>query len=96
MLTSNEVDGVSLRTARIPTGEDLVYKGYWNRRPIRYIIPSGYAVGMSTAITNHNEELFPRSHEFVSERWLDSDRRKELDHGHLAFGKGSRACLGMK
>ncbi|KAI3399785.1 hypothetical protein diail_5581 [Diaporthe ilicicola] len=88
--------GTSGRTARVATEEDLVYRGEWRGNPIRYMIPRGYPVGMSAFISHHDEKLFPDSHKFQPERWLDAQRRKELDRGFLAFSKGSRACLGMK
>ncbi|ROV92811.1 hypothetical protein VPNG_09114 [Cytospora leucostoma] len=87
--------GVSARTARVATQEDLVYQGEWDKKPIRYVIPRGYAIGMSAVITHHDENIFPRSHEFRPDRWLDPERRRELERGILGFGKGSRACLGM-
>lgn len=90
--------GVAARTARIATEEDLIYRGEWEKRMVEYVIPRGYAVGMSTVITHHDESIFPDSYEFVPERWLDGDnqRRKELDRAMMAFAKGSRACLAMK
>ena len=90
--------GVAARTARIATEEDLVYRGEWNKRTVEYVIPRGYAVGMSTVITHHDETVFPDSYEFIPERWLDADnqRRKEVEKGMMAFSKGSRACLAMK
>lgn len=88
--------GVPGRTARVPTEEDLTYVGVWDGRPVRYAIPRGYAVGMSTVVSHHDERLFPDSDEFRPERWLDPEARRELERGMLAFGKGSRACLGMK
>lgn len=90
--------GVASRTARIATEEDLVYRGEWAKRPVEYVIPRGYAVGMSTAITHHDEAVFPDSYAFAPERWLDADsrRRKELERGMMAFSRGSRACLAMK
>lgn len=89
-------DGVSSRTARIPVDEYLVYKGIWHNKTLQYTIPRKYAIGMSNAITSHDETLFPDSYAFRPERWMDLERRKELDHGHLTFGRGSRGCLGMK
>ncbi|KAL2291149.1 hypothetical protein FJTKL_13811 [Diaporthe vaccinii] len=50
---------------------------------------------MSAFISHHDETLFPESHKFQPERWLDLHHRKELDRGFLAFSKGSRICLGM-
>ncbi|KAM0591168.1 hypothetical protein ACHAP6_002484 [Verticillium nonalfalfae] len=90
--------GVSARTARIATEENLVYRGEFNKRPVEYVIPQGYAVGMSAAITHHDETVFPDSESFSPERWLDENnqRRKDVERGMLAFSKGSRACLGMK
>ncbi|KUI69327.1 Trichodiene oxygenase [Cytospora mali] len=89
--------GVAARTARIATEEDLVYRGEWNKRPVEHVIPRGYAVGMSTAITHHDETVFPDSYKFIPERWLDENnqRRKEVEKGMMAFAKGSRACLAM-
>ncbi|KAK1992100.1 cytochrome P450 [Colletotrichum falcatum] len=88
---------------RVPTGEDLVYRGDWtpegSRSPTRleYVIPRGYAIGMSAVIAHHDESLYPDSHDFVPERWLDENgrHRKELDRALLAFSKGSRGCPGI-
>jgi cytochrome P450 len=90
--------GVSSRTARVPTEENLLYRGEWNKRPLEYVIPKGYAIGMSAYVTHHNERSFPDSYAFAPERWLDenSQRRKEAERSMLAFSKGSRSCLGMK
>jgi cytochrome P450 len=90
--------GVSARTARVPTEENLVFRGEWNKKPIEYVIPQGYAVGMSAVITHHDEKAFPDSYAFIPERWLDENnqRRKDVERSMLAFSKGSRSCLGMK
>ncbi|OLN82371.1 Trichodiene oxygenase 6 [Colletotrichum chlorophyti] len=89
--------GVSARTARVPTEENLVYRGEFNKKPVEYVIPRGFAVGMSAAITHHDESVFPDSYQFIPERWLDENnqRRKDVERGMLAFSKGSRSCLGM-
>lgn len=87
--------GVASRTARVPTDEDLLYRGEWQKKPVQHLLPRGYAIGMSAAVTHHDERLFPASREFRPERWLDVDRRGP-DRGMLVFSKGSRACLGMK
>lgn len=90
--------GVSARTARVPTGEDLVYRGEFDKKPVELVLPRGYAIGMSAAITHHDESYFQDSHSFKPERWIDEDgnRRKDLEKAMLAFSKGSRMCLGMK
>ncbi|KAL6703424.1 hypothetical protein ACN47E_009683 [Coniothyrium glycines] len=89
--------GVSSRTARIPTEENLLYRGEWNKRSVQCMIPRGYAIGMSAFITHHDEQAFPNSYEFIPERWLDEQnaRRKDVERSMLAFSKGSRSCLGM-
>ena len=96
--------GLASRTSRIATGEDLLYRGEWipkgssTSRKVEYVIPRGYAVGMSSVITHHDESVFPDSHAFVPERWLDEkgQHRKQLDRALLAFSKGSRSCVGIK
>ena len=95
--------GVASRTSRIPTGEDLVYRGVWTPMGSKtstraeYVIPRGYAIGMSSAITHHDESVFPDSHSFLPERWLDekNQHKKELGRCLLSFSKGSRACIGI-
>ncbi|KXJ89734.1 cytochrome P450 [Microdochium bolleyi] len=89
--------GVSARSSRVPTQENLVYRGEWAKKPVEIAIPRGYAVGMSAAIAHHDEALYPDSHSFRPERWLLDDgqtRNRELERGLLNFSKGSRACLG--
>jgi cytochrome P450 len=90
--------GVSARTARIATEENLIYRGEWHKKLVEIVVPKGFAVGMSAAVTHHNEGTFPASNEFIPERWLDDEnkRRKDMDRSMLAFSKGSRSCLGMK
>lgn len=95
--------GLATRTSRVATGEDLLYRGEWTPRnsqtPIKaeYLIPRGYAIGMSSVITHHDESIYPDSHSFIPERWLDENNqhRKELDRALLAFSKGSRGCIGI-
>jgi cytochrome P450 len=90
--------GVSSRTARIATGEDLVYRGEFQKKPVELVLPRGFTIGMSSAITHHDEAVFPDSHSFLPERWLGGDAvlRRGFDRTFLSFSKGSRMCLGMK
>lgn len=96
--------GLATRTSRIATAEDLVYRGDWTRKgsqkptQAEYVIPRGYAIGMSAVITHHDESVFPDSHSFFPERWLNekNEHRKQLDRAFLAFSKGSRGCIGIK
>ena len=90
--------GLSSRTARVPTQEDLVYRGEFEKKPFEVKLPRGYAIGMSAVLAHHDERFFPDSHQFRPERWLDStgeiDRTPEK--GMLAFSKGTRGCPGKK
>ncbi|KAK9772365.1 hypothetical protein AB5N19_09619 [Seiridium cardinale] len=95
--------GVSARTSRVPTEENLLYRGEWtpqgSNKPVtaEYVIPQGYAIGMSSSISHHDESVWPDSYSFIPERWLNDnmERKKELERCMLSFSKGSRACLGM-
>ncbi|KAH8755081.1 cytochrome P450, partial [Diaporthe sp. PMI_573] len=61
-------------------------------------VPRGFAVGMSSAIMHHNEEVFPNSEAFLPERWMEQDENRytNLERCLLSFSRGSRQCLGMK
>ncbi|KAK6956906.1 hypothetical protein Daesc_002188 [Daldinia eschscholtzii] len=71
--------GAAGRSPRVPTDEDLLYRGEWKKGTVQYVIPRGYAIGMSSYLTHHDESVFPDSHSFIPERWLDSQNRKVLD-----------------
>lgn len=89
--------GVSGRTARVATQEDLVYRGTFDKNPVEYVIPRGYAVGMSAAIAHHDENVYPESYEFIPERWLDGNSKKrDAERASLSFSKGSRSCPGKR
>jgi cytochrome P450 len=47
---------------------------------------------MTSNLVHHDERVFPNSHDFQPERWLDNPR---LDRYLVSFGKGGRACLGI-
>jgi hypothetical protein len=45
---------------------------------------------------HHNENIFPQSHMFVPERWVNQgDGGKGLERYLVSFSKGSRQCIGM-
>lgn len=44
---------------------------------------------------SHDEEIFPDSYTFSPERWL-SPESKPKEKYVVAFGAGSRQCLGIK
>ncbi|KAK6224078.1 hypothetical protein LQW54_000225 [Pestalotiopsis sp. IQ-011] len=86
--------GIAARLPRVAPDEDLVYKG----RDKTYVIPRGTAIGMSTVITHHNEDIFPDSHRFLPDRWLDEkgQRRTDREKYMLSFSRGSRVCVVMQ
>ncbi|KAK0763227.1 LOW QUALITY PROTEIN: hypothetical protein N5P37_004213, partial [Trichoderma harzianum] len=92
--------GVSARTARIATEEDL--QGTWTPKgskasiTLDYVVHRGMAIGMTSVIMHHDEDIFPDSHSFIPERWLvKGKQRRDMERLLFVFGKGSRQCLGM-
>ena len=59
-----------------------------------YTIPAGAAVGMSALFIERNDDVFPNANAFVPERWLEPGAPAKLEPYLLAFGKGSRDCIG--
>ncbi|KAJ4420525.1 hypothetical protein N0V82_004298 [Gnomoniopsis sp. IMI 355080] len=88
--------GVSGPIALEAPEEDLVYRGEFQKKPVELVIPRGSAMAMSNFINHHNEDMFPDSHAFIPERWLDEDggRNKALEKGTMSFSRGPRACMG--
>ncbi|KAL2802295.1 cytochrome P450 [Aspergillus granulosus] len=89
--------GVGCRLARIAPTETLVYRGEFNGHKIEYLIPSGTAMGMSSAIIHHNEDIFPESHAFTPERWVEVEeaQKRRMDGNLTSFNKGTRQCVAM-
>ncbi|ORY65757.1 putative cytochrome P450 [Pseudomassariella vexata] len=87
--------GIGARTPRIAPDEDLIYRGEMNDHTYEYVIPKGTAIGMSAVILNHNEDLFPNSEAFIPERWLNQERRREMERSLFSFNRGSRQCVGI-
>lgn len=70
-------------------------------RAIRYanwLIPPGTPVGMSNGLLFHDETLFPDSHSFAPDRWLNLSppERQRMDEVFAPFGRGPRMCLGVQ
>jgi len=87
--------GVSHRSARIAREEDLVYQSKDGKTEI--VIPRGTPIGMTSMINHWNTEFFPDPDEFIPERWLVNGLPNyKLQKTLLAFGKGSRSCIGEK
>ena len=60
--------GISSRMPRLAR-QDLKYKDW--------LIPAGTPVSMTIVDMNHDEEVFPKSHEFIPERWLNNPTTKD-------------------
>lgn len=83
--------GVAARSPRISPNMPMQYR--------KWIIPAGIPVSMTIYDVCHDERIFPDSHSFKPERWLDNPRTADgapLDRYFVGFGKGSRSCLGIK
>lgn len=84
--------GLSARTPRRHPDRALWYNN-------EYTIPQGTKVSMTIVDVHHDEAIFPDSFRFIPERWLGDPRAPDgqpLEHYLMAFGKGTRICLGMK
>jgi cytochrome P450 len=86
--------GVAGRLARI-ADEPLFFTDRKTGR--EWVIPRDTPVGMSVAQLHHDESVFPDSHKWIPERWLNSngELNQGLDKYLLSFTRGSRQCLGM-
>lgn len=85
--------GVSHRSARIARDEDLVYTTKDGKK--EWVIPRGTPIGMTSMINHWNTDLFPSPDDFDPERWLvDGKPDFKLAKMLIAFGKGSRSCIG--
>lgn len=85
--------GISTRNQRIAPEEDIVFTDYATGR--KWTIPRGTPTGMSTSLIHHDESIFPNSHEFIPERWVDRKERERLGKYMVSFGRGTRSCLGI-
>lgn len=83
--------GTVQRSPRIYRDVELQYDDW--------TIPPGVAVGMDTYHMHHNEKVFPDSFAFKPDRWLGNpkgpDGTKALSRYMVAFGKGTRMCIGI-
>jgi cytochrome P450 len=86
--------GVSHRSARIAPEEELFYKSQDGKT--EWVIPRGTPIGMTSMMNHFDEALFPEPNEFIPERWLlpDGQPNHKLQKFLIAFGKGTRSCLG--
>jgi cytochrome P450 len=72
-----------------------------SRSPItysKYTLPPGTLISLDTWHMHHNESLYPQSFTYSPERWLSKPQAPDgnsLKHYMVAFGKGTRNCLGQ-
>lgn len=60
-----------------------------------HFIPGGYVVGINAAVMHFDKKVFGQDAEsFNPDRWMDSARATYMDRYMLAFGGGTRTCLG--
>ncbi|TVY45338.1 Cytochrome P450 monooxygenase [Lachnellula occidentalis] len=90
--------GVTARTARI-ADEPLTYTpSSYATAPHTgksYVIPPGTPISTTTLSAHTAESVFPDPFTFDPERWL-GDAGNERRKFQMAFGKGSRKCLGIE
>jgi cytochrome P450 len=82
--------GIGSRLPRV-SRTDLTYK--------EWTIPAGTPISMTIVDMNHDEDVFPHSHSFIPERWLDNPTTangSSLERYFVGFGKGARSCIGLK
>lgn len=83
--------GTPSRSPRVSWTRPFIFHGT--------VVPPGTGISMQTLTMHHNEKLFPRSKDFVPERWLNDPKGpdgKQLSRYMVSFGKGTRICLGMQ
>ncbi|GME27171.1 Benzoate 4-monooxygenase cytochrome p450 protein [Neofusicoccum parvum] len=79
--------GVPGRLPRVTPEGGATFNGYF--------VPEGTIVGMSSWLMHRNEDVFPDPMKFDPARWLNPENSRRLDRYLVAFGKGSRQCVGM-
>lgn len=60
-----------------------------------HFLPEGNIVSMSSWLMHRNPDIFPDPMLFNPDRWLDPVDFRKCDSHIVAFGKGSRQCVGM-
>lgn len=82
--------GLSGRNPRL-LSTDLQYEK-WN-------IPAGTPISMTLGDIHFDESIYPEPYDFRPERWLGDPKAPDgspLERYFVGFGKGPRACLGLK
>ena len=79
--------GVPGRLPRMIEKDEAVFNGY--------SVPRGTIVGMSSWLMHRDPNVFPNPDSFEPARWLDPATVGKLEKNLVAFGRGSRQCIGM-
>ncbi|KAM5458916.1 hypothetical protein McanMca71_001602 [Microsporum canis] len=80
--------GLVARTPRVSPTEPLMYRDF--------VIPAGTPVSQSTYFVHMDPDIFPHPESFNPERWVEASKQGQyLNRFLVAFGKGSRQCLGI-
>jgi cytochrome P450 len=69
-----------------------------SRRSQKVECKANAAQSMSIPDLSHDETIFPDSHAYIPERWLNDPKTADgvpLDRFMVSFGRGTRACLGI-
>lgn len=77
--------GIVTRDPRLAPDVELKYD--------TWVIPKNTPVSMTNVDILMNETIFPKPAEFIPERWISNPG---LERYFVPFGKGSRACAGIK
>ncbi|KAI9035235.1 cytochrome P450 [Aspergillus affinis] len=56
-------------------------------------VPGNTSVSMSAYVAHHDERAFPKSDQYIPERWL-GEEGKALQPYFVAFSAGARSCIG--
>jgi len=73
------------RNPRLAPDSEIHYKDW--------VIPKNTPVSMTNLHVLMNEDIFLNPTQFIPERWIENPG---LDKYFIAFGRGSRACLGQE
>lgn len=78
--------GISARSQRVAPTETLHYNDW--------TIPAGTPVSSISYFIHNNRDIFPEPRMFKPERWLVAAETERLDRYLVAFGRGTRNCVG--
>lgn len=60
-----------------------------------HFIPEGYTVGINAAVLHFDQRIFGQDADmFNPDRWMDPVRANYMEKYMMAFGGGTRTCLG--